>query len=67
MVSMSYCKVGASLPSDPNGHCLVFLITFESFKHECGGIRFYREHTMGAKCSSWLTFSPIYSGEKLHF
>jgi len=42
MVDMSCCKMGVSLPSDPNGPCLVFFIMLGGFKHECGGIEFYR-------------------------
>jgi len=30
MVSIICCKAGASLPSDPNGPCLVFLITWNA-------------------------------------
>jgi len=30
MAFMIYCKVEASLPSNPNGLCLVFLITWNS-------------------------------------
>jgi len=40
MTSMSCCKVGASLPSDPSGHCLVFLITSEGSTKNVDGIRF---------------------------
>jgi len=36
MISMSCCKVGASLPLDPNGPCLLFLITLENFQHDYG-------------------------------
>jgi len=42
MVSMSCCKVGASLPLDPNGACLVFLITSENSNTTVDEIRFYR-------------------------
>jgi len=55
MVSMSCCKVGASLPSDPYGPCLVFLITSESSNTIVDGSSFICP-TVGAKCSCRLTF-----------
>ena len=42
MVSMICCKVGSSLPSDPNEFFLVFLITPENLNTTVDGIRFYR-------------------------
>ena len=41
MASMSYCKTGASLPSEPCRPCLVFLITSESSITNADGIKFY--------------------------
>ena len=42
MASMSCCKIGASLPSDSCGPCLVFLITLEGSITNADGIKFYR-------------------------
>jgi len=42
MASMSCCKAGASLPSDSNRPCLVFLITLEGSVGNVDGINFYR-------------------------
>jgi len=42
MVSMSCCKMGASLPLGPSGSCLVFLITSKSSNTNLGGIKFYQ-------------------------
>ena len=42
MASMSCCKVGASLPSDPSGPCLIFLITLEGLVVNVDEIKFYR-------------------------
>ena len=42
MASMSCYKTGASLPSDPCGPCLVFLITSEGSITNADGIKFYQ-------------------------
>jgi len=42
MVSMSCCKSGPSLPLDPSGDYLVFLIMLENSTTIVDGIRFYR-------------------------
>ena len=42
MTSMSCCKVGTSLPSDPSGPCLVFLITSQGSIANVDGIMFYQ-------------------------
>jgi len=42
MAPMSCCKEGASLSSDPDSTCLVFLITSEGSIMNVDGIRFYR-------------------------
>ena len=42
MTSMSCCKAGASLPLDPSGPCLDFLITSKGSITNVDGIRFYR-------------------------
>ena len=44
MASMSCCKTGASLPSDPCGPCLVFLITSKGSITNKDEIKFYRPH-----------------------
>jgi len=41
---MSCYKMGESLPSDPCGPCLVFLITSEGSIMNADGIKFYRPH-----------------------
>ena len=52
---MSCCKGGASLPSEPSGACLGFLIILEGFKHECGWDPILSGPAMGTKCSCQLT------------
>jgi len=44
MASMSCCKTGASLPLDPCGSCLVFLIPSEGSFTNADGIKYYRPH-----------------------
>ena len=41
-VSINCCMVGLSFPSDPNGPCLVFLITFSDSSTTVGGTWFYQ-------------------------
>ena len=41
MASMSCCKTGASIPLDPCGPCLVFLITSGGSITNVDGIKFY--------------------------
>jgi len=42
VISMSCCKVVASLPSDPYGPCLVFIIKSEISNTNVDGIKFYQ-------------------------
>jgi len=41
---MSYCRVWASLPSDPNDPCLVFLISLENSNTIVDEVKFYGPH-----------------------
>ena len=55
-MSMTCCKVGTSLPLDPIGPFLVFLISLESFEHERGWDQVLSSPMVGAKCSRQLTY-----------